>query len=337
MVAYTYDNAMPNQAISYFAGSTGQNILGTGLLEMPQVVLDNVSGFNVTAAILVSNEVGFNKGILNTQDFGGNLVFGAEAIATKFSDQSHVKGPLIKTGNTNFIFPIGDNGLLRSVGISAISDASAEFSVAYKAENSNTNYAHNQKESTILLIDTAEYWQIDRLQSTTAATISLSWNTAATAADIWDTTAGLRIVRWDIELGLWVDQGGVVNITEQNIETTIDKFGVFALAKGTVDSVDEDDFKIVNELVSTEHGLAFFKIDNITDFPQNNVDIFSRDGIMVFSVANYDNETRVFKGISNKGAVFGATESLPSAIYFYLISYIKEGQHKTQLGYLYVN
>ncbi|MBX2964143.1 MAG: VCBS repeat-containing protein [Cyclobacteriaceae bacterium] len=62
----------------------------------------------------------------------------------------------------------------------------------------------------------------------------------------------------------------------------------------------------------------FFQIDYINLFPdtqQNKVTIFNRWGDMVFEMANYDNQSRVFRGLSRNG------NELPSGTYFYRIEF----------------
>ncbi|QOI97356.1 MAG: gliding motility-associated C-terminal domain-containing protein [Flammeovirgaceae bacterium] len=73
----------------------------------------------------------------------------------------------------------------------------------------------------------------------------------------------------------------------------------------------------------------FFYIRYIELFPdtqQNRVFIYNRWGDEVFSITNYDNDTRVFKGISNSG------KELTTGTYFYKIEFISGRATKT--GYL---
>lgn len=73
----------------------------------------------------------------------------------------------------------------------------------------------------------------------------------------------------------------------------------------------------------------FFQIDYIDLFPdtqQNKVTIYNRWGDAVFEITNYDNQSRVFRGLNKNG------NELPSGTYFYEIKFMS-GQ-KTRTGYL---
>ncbi|MBL7847864.1 MAG: VCBS repeat-containing protein [Cyclobacteriaceae bacterium] len=56
-------------------------------------------------------------------------------------------------------------------------------------------------------------------------------------------------------------------------------------------------------------------IDALPDTKQNKVTIFDRWGSVVFEIENYDNGTRVFKGLSNSGT------ELPNGTYFYSLEF----------------
>jgi gliding motility-associated-like protein len=84
-----------------------------------------------------------------------------------------------------------------------------------------------------------------------------------------------------------------------------------------------------------------FTIRNIDDFdcyPTNTVEIYNRWGILVFEMNQYDNETRVFRGISEGRVTVDKGAQLPTGTYFYVLNYTtKEGENKHQEGYLFLN
>ncbi|MBL7877233.1 MAG: gliding motility-associated C-terminal domain-containing protein, partial [Cyclobacteriaceae bacterium] len=67
-------------------------------------------------------------------------------------------------------------------------------------------------------------------------------------------------------------------------------------------------------------------LGTIPDTEKNLVSIYNRWGSKVFEVSDYNNTTRVFKGLADSG------EELPSGTYFYKIVFLNTGESKT--GYL---
>lgn len=74
---------------------------------------------------------------------------------------------------------------------------------------------------------------------------------------------------------------------------------------------------------------ATWQIRNIelfTETRDNNVTVYNRWGDKVFSATNYDNTSKVFKGLADSGS------ELPSGTYFYRIEFMSGRPSKT--GYL---
>ena len=74
-----------------------------------------------------------------------------------------------------------------------------------------------------------------------------------------------------------------------------------------------------------------FMIDCISQFPNNNVKIFNRSGVLVYEANGYDNNDVVFKGIGENG-VYTIGNELPVGTYFYIID--KRDGTKPKTGYL---
>ncbi len=67
-------------------------------------------------------------------------------------------------------------------------------------------------------------------------------------------------------------------------------------------------------------------IDALKDTKENKVSIYNRWGDLIFEATNYDNDTRVFKGINKSG------NEVITGVYFYKIEFMSG--HKTKTGYL---
>ncbi|GGG49606.1 hypothetical protein GCM10011414_19270 [Croceivirga lutea] len=94
---------------------------------------------------------------------------------------------------------------------------------------------------------------------------------------------------------------------------------------------------ITTDLVAPENNNGIFQLENIENFPDNTVQIFNRWGVKVFEANGYDNQNIFFNGISNGRATLQKDEALPVGVYFYIITYNRNGKSETIDGYLYIN
>ena len=78
-------------------------------------------------------------------------------------------------------------------------------------------------------------------------------------------------------------------------------------------------------------------LDDITCYPTNSVEIYNRWGVLVFETKQYDNNSRVFRGISEGRATVSNSEPLPTGTYFYIVKWVnKDGVRGGHEGYLYL-
>lgn len=106
---------------------------------------------------------------------------------------------------------------------------------------------------------------------------------------------------------------------------------------GTPPAGTSCDIEIDTDLVQPGINDGIFRIINIESYPDNDVKIYNRWGVLVFQTPSYDNEARAFRGISNGRSTVQQEEELPVGVYFYIINYVKDGVANTKSGYLYVN
>jgi hypothetical protein len=86
---------------------------------------------------------------------------------------------------------------------------------------------------------------------------------------------------------------------------------------------------VVYNALSPDGKNPVFRLEYIDLFPdtqKNAVYIYNRWGDEVFAANDYDNVTRVFRGLSSSG------DELPSGTYFYKVVFV--GGRKTMTGYL---
>ncbi len=82
-------------------------------------------------------------------------------------------------------------------------------------------------------------------------------------------------------------------------------------------------------------------MEGITCYPDNNVKIFDRWGVLVFERDNYDNNN-AFRGISEGRVTVKKASKLPTGTYYYVIKYKFSLQNTTsqefkQIGYIFIN
>src|SRR5690606_25701573 len=124
----------------------------------------------------IAGNAEFNQGIVDNDNFGGNISFETEALHSSTWNESHVDGQVIKNGNTDFIYPIGDKKHYRYARISAPTEIASTFTGKYFFENSNTLYPHTNKQQEIELINNQEYWTLTKENGTSDILLTLSWD-----------------------------------------------------------------------------------------------------------------------------------------------------------------
>ncbi|UTN03422.1 gliding motility-associated C-terminal domain-containing protein [Flavobacterium bizetiae] len=81
-----------------------------------------------------------------------------------------------------------------------------------------------------------------------------------------------------------------------------------------------------------------FKIGGIDCYPNNNLRIYNRYGVLIYEKERYDNVTDPFEGFSDGRATVKRGDKLPTGTYFYTLEYNDDNQNRVEkAGYLYIN
>ena len=167
-------------------------------------------------------------------------------------------------------------------------------------------------------------------------------------------TATYTLTEADIDTGEVVNQAiatgedGNGNIAEDESDDPNDLENVDNNNDGEPDdptvtiipNVGGTQFNIFNGVTPNGDGLNdFFEIRGISEFPNNNVKIFNRWGVLVWETDGYDEENNVFRGISNGRSTIAEDQELPTGTYFYILTFPDENPsgRGTYNGYLYIN
>jgi gliding motility-associated-like protein len=103
--------------------------------------------------------------------------------------------------------------------------------------------------------------------------------------------------------------------------------------------INECDVTVYNFVSVDNDSLnEIFMIDGITFYPENNVQIFNRWGVLVYEINGYNNSDKSFGGKSEGRVTVEANSNLPEGTYYYVIKYTKprSGIRVEKTGYLYL-
>lgn len=96
-----------------------------------------------------------------------------------------------------------------------------------------------------------------------------------------------------------------------------------------VTDTDGSVIKVLAALSPNNDGINdFLTIEGIKDYTNNNVSVFTSNGVQVMQINNYNNADHVFLGKSKNGDV------LPQGTYFYLVQFDINGRQQRKAGYL---
>lgn len=325
-----------------------QTIFGTSPSSFYDVLF-NKSGndytFHLTNDMATGGTVNFTNGVVYMdKSQGGAFIFLKGSTAINAKNSSHVMGEVTKKGNNAFKYPIGKSGFYRFASISAPSQEADSYTGEYFLENSNSQYPHASRTGVLQTINDKEYWVINQSETSDRSVIvTLSWDDATTPQSLTSDPELLHVVRWDANQKLWVDEGGVVDVSAQTVSTPIDVegFGIFTLGTVKKPLLNPGEVVIYNGVTPDNDGMNdYFIIDNINYFPNNQVSIYNRWGRKVFETRGYDTQGNVFKGYAEGVDVMGKGEKLPTGTYYYVVEYLydRDGQNQwvKKVGYLHL-
>ncbi len=83
----------------------------------------------------------------------------------------------------------------------------------------------------------------------------------------------------------------------------------------------------------------YMHIEHVEFFPSNSLEIYNRDGQLLYQQQNYGQGTTYFRGKTNTKGVYNPDKYLPTGSYLYIFKYYNPYQHKhvTKKGFLTIN
>lgn len=347
---YIFDSQL-KKSYAVFQPSTGktekQILSGRAQSHFYDVLFNNPTSntaFELQNDMSVAGIANFKSGVIQMDSLNGALVFEKGAQAINVSDISHVDGQVEKVGNEAFVFPIGNQNFYRPATISAPSQIKDAILAKYYLRNSDDRQPHSDKTGVIEQINHAEYWTVENNNPDSTIILTLSWDERTTPLELLDDSAkNLRILRWDSNQNLWVDEGGIVDFESKTVTSplVVSGFGVFTLGTVKEELLLDGDIVIYNAVSPNGDGYNdYFIIDNIERFPNNTVEIYNRWGVRVFETNNYNSTGNVFRGISEGRVTVDKKSLLPTGTYYYIINYEYIDENGTRMvkkaGYLHL-
>lgn len=190
-------------SIVHFDGTANQTINANAFTEIfSNIVVNKSAGtLNLNTPVDIENSVTYTSGIMYTS--ATNLInFYDNATATGMSNISFTDGPVRKTGDDGFTFPVGDGTNYQPASIGAPGNTSHHFTAQYFQLNPHPTYDENLKDPTLDHISNCEYWIIDRTNGSSNVTVTLSWdNNSCGVTNLSD----LKVARWNNSM--WKDHG----------------------------------------------------------------------------------------------------------------------------------
>jgi uncharacterized repeat protein (TIGR01451 family)/gliding motility-associated-like protein len=147
------------------------------------------------------------------------------------------------------------------------------------------------------------------------------------------------ITQADINAGMVTNQAGAQaqTVTGNKLAVTSDDNDLFG-NDPTITELNGCAIEIFNAISADGNGdNDEFYIGGIECYPDNEVRIFNRWGVLVYDVKGYDNNEKAFRGYSDGRVTVSDSSSLPAGTYFYVIQYKKaDGSTHKKDGYLYI-
>ncbi|MEM9867472.1 MAG: gliding motility-associated C-terminal domain-containing protein, partial [Bacteroidota bacterium] len=167
------------------------------------------------------------------------------------------------------------------------------------------------------------------------------------AGETWQYSAVYEVAQQDIDMGSVPNQATVVAnpvgsdaiVFDFSDDNSFLEDDITILETSNLCDSGSEGIIIYNGITPNGDGSNdYFQIIDIENFPNNNVQIFNRWGVLVYETDNYGQGNNVFRGISEGRLTIAQDRNLPSGTYFYIITFPEENPGKPRYnGYLYIN
>jgi hypothetical protein len=210
-----------------FDGSTPQTFQGDAAappnVRNMTLAMTGAGELQLLSNVNVQLDIAFTSGVVKpmaaTSTSTGLLILAHGSTMSDPADaSSYAEGFVRKIGNTAFTFPVGGGGVFAPISMSAPAVNTHHFTARYVSASSHPTYLHTSKDITLDHMSQCEYWFLDRTNSTTNVSVTLTWNTPRSCGVT--NLSQLAVARWNGSQ--WKDHGGTAigSLTSGSITTS---------------------------------------------------------------------------------------------------------------------
>lgn len=212
------------------SGQEHQTISSNATLRLRNLEINKGSasaGVELHAPLEITKKLTLTRGHIITTE-ANILALEKNAVVVGGSEEAFIKGPMKKTGNTEFTFPVGKEGHFQPIKISAPSDSNAIFKAEYFRGDHGLG---NEKEPNIDNISNCEHWNLERINGEDAVFVSLGWNGGS--CNVADNPEDMRLVKWN---GVkWIEIGfPLADLEKARSLIALTSFGKFTIGQKTI-------------------------------------------------------------------------------------------------------
>lgn len=276
------------------------------------------SALLLSAPVKVTNSFTLTSGKIKPRTSGGSTNYfeiADNATVSGGGDSAYVYGPIRKTGNDTFSFPLGDTliaaGAFHPIKISAPSTTTDQFEAAYFAKpGDSAGFSTSSFDTTLAGVSTCGFWKLQRKagSSNVVATISANINSTCDDPDINE----MRIAAWDTTgTDRWRDLGDANRSVFNNL-VSVSSTSSITLPMTTNPIPIANAKKANNTVYATLRKKldgGYFQITNAQLYFRYDEEYNDTDGKLTFNVYD-DNHTKI-----TSNTIISPTSLIPAIAY----------------------
>lgn len=309
-----------NTGALVFNGSAAQTLSGSSTYFAENISVNNSNGIVLNAPLKVNGVFNFNNGIVTVPSATNPVTFTSNAsvsVTNIAKDASHINGYLLKEGNGNFTYPIGDGTKYQKIDVNTSSNTSG-LRIKYNATDAGSSiFTTGGTEATALVsYNNNEHWDITAL-STTTGTVTIFWDGYKDAYP--NPPVNQRKVA-HLFGGNWLNEGTTGNGTTTVGSVTsnpISNWGLFAMGSITT-ALPLRWLSVTCNLNNQKQPVLNWSVEEID--VDNYIIEKSSDGISFSNIGNINS-----KGNGTNNYLFIETSTISGKVFYRIKQLLKDG------------